>query len=112
MSKSAGEEELAYQLKCLGIEFEREVRFAPPRRWRFDFVLAGDKWAVEVEGGSFSGGHRRGREADKDTEKSNAAVMAGWRVLRFTPYQIETGEAFATIEAALDHPSTRRTQDA
>lgn len=107
VSKSAGEDALAFQLDALGICYEREYRFAKPRRWRFDFTFetggqAG--WAVEVEGGSFNGGHRRGVEANKDCEKSNAAVMLGWKVLRFTPYMVETGEAIATIEAALERP--------
>ena len=103
VSKSAGEEELAFQLKALGINFEREYRFDPARRWRFDFALEPQLCflAVEVEGGAFNGGHRRGVEANKDCEKSNAAVLLGWRVLRFTPYMVETGEAIATIEAAL-----------
>lgn len=41
------------QLKAEGYRFEREVYFAKPRRWRFDFVVHGDRGAVavEVEGG-------------------------------------------------------------
>jgi len=106
---SGAEEALAFQLKAAGIHYEREYRFAPPRRWRFDFVV-GPKpdsnfrfrcVGVEVEGGAWNGGHRRGTEADKDCEKSNAAVMAGWRVLRFTPNQVESGVALKTIEEAL-----------
>jgi very-short-patch-repair endonuclease len=108
-NKSQGEDELARQLDALKIPYLREHRFAPPRRWRFDFVLAAEAgatlhptvWGIEVEGGQWSGGHRRGAEADKDCEKSNAAVMNGWRVLRFTPRMVECGEAIAVIEAAL-----------
>lgn len=125
MSKSAGEEELAFQLKCAKIPFVREHAFAKDqgRRWRFDFALGLEKlptshmvssfrlptqcavWenllAVEIEGGAFSGGHRRGLEANKDCEKANAAALMGWRVLRFTPYMVETGEAIETIATAL-----------
>ena len=103
MSKSAGEAELEFQLRAAKIPYEREYRFAPPRRWRFDFVFdtAEPGWACEIEGGAFSGGHRRGLEANKDCEKANAAAMLGWKVLRFTPYQVETGEAIETIAAAL-----------
>ncbi len=37
------EEQLAYFLTSAGIKgFEREYRFAPPRRWRFDFAWPGD----------------------------------------------------------------------
>lgn len=104
MSKSAGEAELEFQLKAAKIEYEREYRFDLVRRWRFDFKILDtyrEKLAVEVEGGAFNGGHRRGINANKDCEKSNAAVMAGWKVLRFTPYMVETGEAIETICAAL-----------
>lgn len=102
MSKSDGEEALAFQLKAFGIHFEREYTFAKPRKWRFDFILpAYGNIAIEVEGGAFNGGHRRGTEVNKDCEKSNAAVILGWKVLRFTPYMVETGEAIETIEAAI-----------
>lgn len=115
MSKSAGEESLAFQLKALGVPFEREFTFAKPRKWRFDFVIAADHSrakdrrpiAIEVEGGAWNGGHRRGVEFDKDCERSNAAQILGWTVLRFSPYMVETGEAIATIEAALgSRPAT------
>lgn len=110
---SEGEETLAFQLKAAKIPFEREFRFAPPRRWRFDFVVKLPPWgpaatfcvdtcmAIEVEGGAWNGGHKRGKAADTDTEKSNAAVMAGWRVLRFTTAQVVDGRALGTIERSL-----------
>ena len=102
MSKSAGEAELEWQLKCAKVDKpEREYRFAPPRRWRFDFAWPPIKVAAEVEGGHYSGGHKRYAAADSDCEKANAAVMAGWRVLRFTPAMVERGEAIETIAAAL-----------
>lgn len=111
---SDGEETLAFQLRMAKIPFVREYRFAPPRRWRFDFVVK-DPYAldcdreactkhgvaVEVEGGAYSGGHKRYSAADTDTEKSNAAVIAGWRVLRFTTAQAIDGRALQTIEQAL-----------
>jgi very-short-patch-repair endonuclease len=111
VTKSAGEAELARQLDALGIGYINEFRFAAPRRWRFDFLLAGDDpksvFAVEVEGGAWNGGHRRGREMDKDCEKANAAVLLGFKVLRFTPSMIECGEAIATIETALGRDPSR-----
>jgi len=38
---SAAELLLAVQLEQAGIPFEREYRFAPPRRWRADFAIRG-----------------------------------------------------------------------
>jgi len=104
---SQGEDLLAFQLKAAGIKFEREYRFDPSRRWRFDFMVE-TPWeevpfdlAVEVEGGAWSGGHKRGTAADTDCEKSNTAAIAGWTVLRFTPAMVEDGRALQTIERAL-----------
>lgn len=63
----------------------REHRFAPPRRWRFDFAWPGDRLAVEIEGGSFvRGRHQRPSGYRADCEKYNAATALGWRVLRYT----------------------------
>ena len=104
---SDGEEELALQLKAAKIPFEREFRFFPPRRWRFDFVLVPLSLliAVEVEGGAWSGGHKRGAAADTDCQKHNAAMLDGWRTLRFTPAMVASGEALETIETALGRQS-------
>lgn len=62
-----------------------EYRFAIPRRWRFDFCWCDAKLAIELEGGTRSNGrHNRAAGYAADCEKYNAAMMAGWRVLRFT----------------------------
>ena len=100
---SEGEEALAFQLKAAKIPFRREVRFDDVRKWRFDFVLleGAGSLAVEVEGGAHSGGHKRHDKADDDCEKHNAAVMAGWKVYRFTPAMVDDGRALATVERAL-----------
>ena len=64
---------------------EREYRFHPKRRWRFDFAWPAQRVAVEVEGGTWTRGrHSRGGGYRGDCEKYNAATIAGWRVLRFT----------------------------
>lgn len=80
----------------------RELVFAPPRRWRFDFAWPDRMLAVEVEGGTFvQGRHSRGKGIEGDAEKYNAATLLGWRVLRFTTDMIHDGRAWATIERAL-----------
>jgi very-short-patch-repair endonuclease len=80
----------------------REYRFHPSRRWRFDFAWPLYKIAVEVDGGIYSRGrHVRGTGFERDAEKRNAAVLAGWRVLHFTPRQIKTGTAIKTIETLM-----------
>lgn len=108
---SLAEETLAVQLEQAGIPFEREYRFAPPRRWRADFHITDPVssfvrdafigWLVEVEGGSFTGGHRRGRAYELDTEKASVAAILGYRVIRATPSQVNEGIALGWIRAAL-----------
>ena len=74
-----------------------EHKFHPTRKWRFDFCHPVLKIAVEVEGGVFSfGRHTRGSGFLKDMEKYNAAVILGWRVLRYETKQI--GEMVEDVE--------------
>ena len=81
---------------------QTEYRFAPPRRWRFDFAWPDLKVALEVEGGTFTGGrHVRGRGYENDCEKYNAATLAGWKVYRVTTKMVDDGRALALLELAL-----------
>lgn len=83
--------------------FEREYRFASPRRWRFDFAWPEKKLAVECEGGIWTRGrHTRGTGFIQDLEKYNMAVLLGWRVLRFDVAKVQTGEAIEITMRALD----------
>ena len=93
------ENTMAFQFRAVGLKPEREFRFHPSRRWRFDFSFPEQFVAVEVEGGIFvKGAHTRGAHFRSDCEKYNAAVELGWRVLRYTDREIKTGEALALIE--------------
>jgi len=68
-----------------GPPLEAEYRFAPPRRFRFDFAHPASRVAIELDGGTFCGGrHVRGQGYRKDAEKGNAAAAAGWRVWHIT----------------------------
>lgn len=100
---SHGEDALAWQLRALGLAApEREHRFDPSRRWRFDFAYPEQRIAIEVEGGSWvAGRHARGLGFEKDIEKYNAAAVAGWMVLRFTTAMVDDGRALATISEAI-----------
>lgn len=73
-----------------------EYRFTHPRKWRFDYAWPDQMIAVEIEGGIWSRGrHTRGSGFIKDMEKYNEAGKLGWRVFRFTPQQLQSGEAQA-----------------
>ena len=82
---------------------EREHRFHPVRRWRFDFAWPAAKVAVEIEGGTWNAGrHTRGSGFAQDCEKYNTAVVCGWRVLRFIGSSVDDGNAVAITVALLD----------
>lgn len=90
---SAGERTFLFYLTTLAPDLpppEQEYRFHSVRRWRFDFCWPTSKLAVEVEGGTWvRGRHVRGTGYEGDCEKYNAAVLGGWRVLRFTPAMLK-----------------------
>lgn len=92
------EAELTQQLEFAGIASEREYRFAPPRRWRFDFAWPEHKTACEVEGGMWvNGRHNRPAGFAADLEKYNTATILGWRVLRVCADDIKSGMALEWI---------------
>ena len=101
MKINPAEELLARHMEEANIGFVREFRFAPPRRWKFDFALAAGHpcVAIEIEGGIWSGGrHQRPAGMIADMQKYNHAALMGWRVLRFTTEQVMTGEAIKFIK--------------
>lgn len=79
-----------------------ELRFHPVRKWRADFAMPTARVLIEIDGGAFSGGrHTRGAGFVKDQEKHRAAVIAGWRVLRFIPADITNGTLLRDVRAAI-----------
>lgn len=103
---------LATQLEQAGIPFEREFRFAPPRRWRADFLVGEpgfvkghwvNKYLVEIDGGAWlpKGRHTTGSGVEADAEKQSAAAILGYRVIRVTPKQVDDGRALLWIQQAL-----------
>lgn len=110
---SALEETFATHLRWQSVTgWEREVRFHPERRWRFDFAWAADKVAVEIEGGTWiAGGHSRGAAFEADCIKYAEAAILGWMVLRVTNHMVEDGRAIMYLVRALSVVrSARRAQ--
>lgn len=108
-----------------GVELKAEVTFHPVRRWRFDWAIPAYKIAIEYDGHHESGARSRARAGLKpldksghstlagltgDHEKTNAAQIQGWLVLRFTaPFMNEDGRKKhkltgpgATLQEAID----------
>ena len=102
MAESGLERHMAVIIRSLELpEPERELRFAPPRRWRFDFAWGERDIAVEVEGGTWTGGrHVTGRGFENDCIKYNQAALMGWMVLRFTEGMLDDGTARETLAQA------------
>lgn len=99
---SAAEDLLAFQLRAAGIEFIREYFYARPRKFRADFAFPAARLLAEIQGGVHS---RRAHGSIKgvlaDIERLNIATLAGWRLLRFIPQAVKSGEALQLIERAL-----------
>jgi len=79
----------AYIKNQLGVSVEKEYRFHPTRKWRFDYCIPSKMIAIEVEGGAYTQGrHTRGKGFIADMEKYNTAVCMGWKLIRVTPDQL------------------------
>ena len=105
--KSHLEEGLLLQIKALGLpEPERQYLFRglkEDRKWRFDFCWPAIQLAVEIQGGIWTkgskrGAHVRGRGIHNDAEKYNEAVLCDWRVLLFPTNMVNNGQALSYLE--------------
>lgn len=100
---SLGEELLNTHFKENKLYPQREHKFHPTRRWRFDFAFPDLKLAVEVEGGTYSNGrHNRGNGYESDLEKYNEAILLGWNVLRFSTGMVNKGYAIDFVLKLLE----------
>lgn len=99
---SEAEDLLAFQLSAAGIEFVQQHVYAPPRKFRADIAFPYARLLVEIQGGVYSRkAHGSITGVLADIERLNAATLAGWRLLRFTPQSVKSGEALQLIERAL-----------
>lgn len=83
-------------------EPQREYRFDPVRKWRFDFAWPEQRVAVEVNGGRYAFGGGR-HASDEDYEKLRRAAALGWRVLPVSPRELRArpDAVLADLRAAL-----------
>jgi hypothetical protein len=66
--------------------------------WRMDFAWPGLKFAVECEGGGWSGGrHTRGVGFAGDMQKYHHAMRLGWDVYRCDGALVKNGDAAQLI---------------
>ena len=113
MSRSQYEVALEEQLFLGNLLSNAKTDFAfdEDRNWNFDFAWPDLKIAAEVDGGNRMAviSKRTGKPVaigrhtlSADYSKINAATAQGWRVFRFTPEMIKSGEAFGTLQDALE----------
>lgn len=77
----------------------REWKFHPRRRWSIDFAWVSQRVAVEIEGGTYSGGrHSRGAGYAADCEKYNALALDGWTLLRYTGDMLHNNPSLVVYE--------------
>lgn len=108
MSKRDAKEELetylAYAPGALGLTWtlEREYRFHPTRKWRFDWCWPEGRIAVEFDGIMHrTVGHNSLAGILRDAEKINEAQRLGWRVFRANAKNVGDGTFVALIENVL-----------
>lgn len=84
-----------------GIEgpWYREFTFHEDRNWRLDVACPSKKLCVEIDGQV----HRIKDKFARDIERHNALIISGWRYIRCTPTQVDTGEALILLKALLAH---------
>lgn len=107
---------LGQHLADAGLTFERQYHYAEPqgRDHRADFAFPPEHLLVEVEGGVYGkgapcrlcgrrpgGAHGSVAGVLADLERSKLAAVAGFRVLRVTPAEVNDGTALRWVLAAL-----------
>ena len=83
--------------------YEKEYKFHPSRRWRFDFSWVPEKVALEIEGGTWAkkSRHTSGAGYAGDCEKYSEAAILGWCVIRATTDMVKSGAALDMVERAI-----------
>jgi len=72
------------------------------RRYRWDFAWPDHFLALEIEGGSWTGGrHVRGKSFEEDCLKYTLGAFLGWRVLRVNNHMVDDGRAVLMVAYAL-----------
>ena len=86
MAQSDLEAAFEYYWRVLnGPPLVAEYQFLPDRKFRFDFAYIPALVGIECDGGTWSNGrHSTGKGFTNDCIKIKLAILAGWRVFRFT----------------------------
>ena len=89
---------LAAQLETAGITgYEREYRWLEGRKYRADLAFPKIRLLVEIDGEA----HRIKGRFHSDIKKSQAALLAGWRLLRVSTGQVRDGSACELVRRVM-----------
>lgn len=104
---NAAEQTLAYQCLADGLTgFEQEYVFHVERKYRLDLAFPKERVGIEIEGAVWAAGaHSRPIGILRDMAKGNLLVLSGWRVLRYTPREVHSGEALQGLKTLLKERS-------
>ena len=93
------------------IDLHSEWRFAPPRKFRFDFAHLPSKIAIELQGGIFNPNtrHINGAALLKEHEKLNLAASLGWRVFYISTKTVNDIAIYEQIAQAIANSSPEKT---
>jgi hypothetical protein len=84
------------------IDLHSEWRFAPPRRFRFDFAHLPSKIAIELQGSIWQEGrHSRGSGLLNEYTKMNLAALHGWRVFYLCANTVNDEGIYKQIATAI-----------
>ena len=87
--------------------FEEQYRYVPGRLFKADFAVPSIRLLIEVQGGIYTGkAHGSVNGILLDNERINLAALNGWRVMRFSPQQVATGEAKEWVRKVLEMEET------
>lgn len=85
------------------VGYEREYRFSPARRWRFDFAWPRLRLAVELHGGMYRylPSHASAKRNIQTMEKLNEAQLHGWMVLQVPTHHLSGKTKLHGVQAML-----------
>lgn len=112
--KASGIFQIETILRVLKVKFEKEYRFHPKRKWRFDFYLPDHRTGIEFEGRNMKKGAHEGRHTSwkgftEDCIKYSWANILGYKVLRVTAPMLYNGQAYQLIEAIIKYEDEKWT---
>ena len=92
-----------------GKGLRERLRAARLQDWRFDLAWPALMFAVEIEGGAWTGGrHTRGKGFEADLVKYGAAQLLGWTIYRCGSALVKSGGAAQTIVRLLEMQQRQR----